>query len=58
MRWGQKKNHLQETALLAERNPFPKIIVRRNIRKRWYDDHSVLNIGIFDFLPDDSVICG
>lgn len=35
---------------------FPKIIVRKDIRKRWYDDSGVLNIGLTDFLLDDSVI--
>ena len=34
---------------------FPKIIVRQDIRKRWYDDNGVLNIGIIDFLLDDTV---
>ena len=33
---------------------FPKIIVRHDIRKRWYDDNGILNIGILDFLLDDS----
>ena len=31
---------------------FPKIIVRHDIRKRWYDESGVLNIGIIDFLLD------
>lgn len=35
---------------------FPKIIVRKDIRKRWYDDNGVLNIGLTEFLLDDSVI--
>ena len=35
---------------------FPKIIVRHDIRKRWYDDSGVLNIGILDFLLDDSLV--
>lgn len=35
---------------------FPKIIVRNDIRKRWYDDNGVLNIGIIDFLLDESLI--
>lgn len=35
---------------------FPKVIVRHDIRKRWYDDNGVLNIGIIDFLLDDTVI--
>ena len=29
---------------------FPKIIVRHDIRKRWYDESGVLNINIIDFL--------
>ena len=35
---------------------FPKIIVRHDIHKRWYDDNGVLNIGVIDFLLDDSVV--
>lgn len=35
---------------------FPKIIVRHDIRKRWYDENGVLNIGVIDFLLDDTVI--
>ena len=32
---------------------FPKIIVRKDIRKRWYDDQGVLNIGLTEFLLED-----
>ena len=35
---------------------FPKIIVRHDIRKRWYDENGVLNIGILDFLLDDTIV--
>ncbi len=35
---------------------FPKIIVRRDIGKRWYDDNGFLNINIVDFLLDEMVI--
>ncbi len=35
---------------------FPKIIVRHDVRKRWYDDNGILNIGIIDFLLDQSLI--
>ncbi|MGN0713208.1 MAG: ATP-binding protein [Anaerovoracaceae bacterium] len=35
---------------------FPKIIVRHDIRKRWYDENGILNIGIIDFLLDDDLI--
>jgi predicted AAA+ superfamily ATPase len=35
---------------------FPKIIVRHDIRKRWYDDKGILNIGVIDFLLDQNVL--
>ena len=35
---------------------FPKIIVRHDIRKRWYDDHGILHINIIDFLLDKTII--
>ena len=67
---GGKKTYLQSAYALdtdekaaAENKPlsltgdaFPKIIVRHDIRKRWYDDNGVLNIGILDFLLDDSLV--
>ena len=52
-----------EEKSIAENRPFaltgdsfPKIIVRHDIRKRWYDDNGVLNIGILDFLLDGTII--
>ena len=67
---GGKKTYIQSAYALdsdekaaAEGKPlsltgdsFPKIIVRHDIRKRWYDDNGVLNIGILDFLLDDSLV--
>ncbi|MBR4502695.1 MAG: ATP-binding protein [Clostridia bacterium] len=35
---------------------FPKIIVRHDIRKRWYDEKGILNIGILDFLLDPQIV--
>ena len=35
---------------------FPKIIVRKDIRKRWYDDDGVLNIGVTEFMLDETVV--
>jgi len=35
---------------------FPKIVVRKDIRKRWYDDNGVLNVGLVDFLLDEQAI--
>lgn len=31
-------------------NSFPKIIVRGDVHKKWYDDNGYLNIGILEFL--------
>lgn len=35
---------------------FPKIVIRRDVGKRWYDEQGILNIGLIDFLLDDTVI--
>ena len=66
---GGKKTYIQSAYALdtdekaaAEVKPlsltgdsFPKIVVRHDVRKRWYDDNGVLNIGIIDFLLDESL---
>ena len=63
---GGKKIYIQsayametDDKIIAETKPlsltgdsFPKIIVRHDIRKKWYDDNGVLNINIIDFLLD------
>lgn len=67
---GEKKLYIQsafalpdEEKAVQENKPFsltgdyfPKIIVRHDITKRWYNESGVLNIGIVDFLLDDSII--
>lgn len=67
---GSKRTYIQsayaletEEKTITENKPFgltsdsfPKIIVRHDIRKRWYDDNGILNIGIIDFLLDDSIV--
>lgn len=35
---------------------FPKIVVRRDIGKRWYDENGILNINLIDFLLDKQLI--
>ncbi len=35
---------------------FPKIVVRRDVGKRWYDEGGVLNINLIDFLLDRDII--
>ncbi len=67
---GGKKSYIQSAyALLTEEktaqenkpfsligDSFPKFIVRHDIRKRWYDNNGILNIGIIDFLLDDTIV--
>ena len=67
---GDKKTYIQSAFALsteekeaAEIKPFsltgdsfPKIIVRKDIRKRWYDDNGILNIGLIEFLLDETVV--
>ncbi len=35
---------------------FPKIVVRKDIGKRWYDEKGILNINLIDFLLDKELI--
>lgn len=67
---GGKKTYIQSAFALpndekseTENKPFsltgdsfPKIIVRHDIRKRWYNENGILNISLIDFLLDDSII--
>ncbi len=34
---------------------FPKIIARKDIRKKWYDGTGVLNVGIVEFLQNEEL---
>ena len=47
------KSELKPFSLAGD--SFPKIVVRRDIRKSWYDDYGYLNIGVEDFLLGDSI---
>ena len=67
---GSKKVYIQsafalssEEKIKSELKPFlltgdsfSKIIVRGDIKKRWYDENGILNIGITDFLTDESIV--
>ena len=52
----EEKTDTENKPLSLTGDSFPKIIVRHDIRKRWYDDNGVLNIGILDFLLDENII--
>lgn len=52
----EEKADIENKPFSLTGDSFPKIIVRHDIRKRWYDEKGILNIGIIDFLLDDSII--
>lgn len=45
---------LRPFALIGD--SFPKIVVRRDVGKRWYDENGVLNINLIEFLLDKNLI--
>lgn len=51
----EEKKRDENKPLLLTDDMFQKIIVRHDITKRWYKK-GILNIGIIDFLLDDTVI--
>ena len=51
-----EKAEIENKPFTLINDSFPKIIVRHDIAKRWYDDRGVLNIGILDFLLDETVV--
>ena len=34
---------------------FPKIMIRQDVRKKWYDDNGILHVGLIEFLLDRSI---
>ncbi len=50
----KREQELRPFALTGD--SFPKIIVRRDIRKSWYDDNGVLNVSLTEFLLSDALI--
>lgn len=52
----EEKAYTEKKPFSLTGDAFPKIIVRQDIRKRWYDENGILNIGILDFLLDETII--
>ncbi len=52
----EEKRNAEARPFSLTGDSFPKIIVRKDIGKRWYDNDGILNINLIDFLLDDSVI--
>lgn len=52
----EEKQRSEILPLSLAGDSFPKIVVRKDIGKRWYDDSGILNISLIDFLLDDTVV--
>ena len=50
----KQQSELKPFSLIGD--SFPKIVVRHDIGKRFYDDNGVLNIGVIDFLLDNVIV--
>ena len=67
---GSKKTYIQSAYAMdteekteAETRPFaltgdsfPKIVVRKDMGRRWYDDNGILHINVIDFLLDKTLV--
>lgn len=51
-----KKAEAEFRAFMLIGDSFPKIVIRKDIGKRWYDDNGILNINVIDFLLDKELI--
>lgn len=51
----EEKEETENKPLSLTGDSFQKIIVRHDIAKRWYNEQGILNIGIIDFLLDDTL---
>lgn len=51
-----EKAEAETRPFAAVGDSFPKIVVRGDIRKRWYDERGALHIGITDFLLSDDAL--
>lgn len=51
-----QKAETENRPFLLTEDSFQKIIIRNDIRNRWYDDRGILNIALIDFLLDPHLL--
>ena len=51
-----EKREIELRPFALTKDSFPKIVVRKDIGKRWYDDEGILNINVIDFLLDKDLV--
>lgn len=52
----QEKTEVELRPFALIGDSFPKIVVRKDVGKRWYDEKGILNINLIDFLLDKELI--
>lgn len=52
----EEKAHAELLPFALARDSFPKIAVRMDIGKRWYDDNGILHVNLIDFLLDKGLV--
>lgn len=52
----EEKEEMELRPFALTGDSFPKIVVRKDIGKRWYDDKGILHINLLDFLLDQELI--
>lgn len=52
----EEKKASEVKPLMMTGDFFSKILIRKDVGKRWYDELGILNINLIDFLLDDTVI--
>lgn len=52
----EEKTETEFRSFALTGDSFPKMVVRKDIGKRWYDDNGILNINLIDFLLDQKLI--
>ena len=52
----EEKSEIELRTFALTGDFFPKIVVRKDIGKRWYDNNGILNINVIDFLLDKELI--
>lgn len=52
----EEKQEAELRPFSLTQDAFPKVIIRRDMGRRWYDENGILNINVIDFLLDKSVI--
>ena len=52
----EEKTEAETRPFALTGDSFPKIVVRKDMGRRWYDDNGILHINVIDFLLDKTLV--